>query len=421
MSVINYSAAQTLEKKTFTLHLISQFFNGVTLGIVLLQDIILKKSLFGSDFQVMLLAFLVSSSFLFSIYGSEFINRSRNRPKTIPILGTAAKLFIIILPLFDNPLFYIACIAFSAYIDSMLLSMWNIVFKHNYREENRSKLYSWASSLQTLVVVIVTTAFGYYLDINASFYKIMFPVAGLCGIVTYYNLAKMVGLSADDYSGKTGKTKKYISFRLFKDILTLPFRITVKVFKDNPSFFRFEAYFFLYGVAFMVLSPVIPVFLVDDLQLSYSPISFAKGLVFHSAFILFSPVMGKYHGSKNPTRFCGIVFSILAAFPLMLVSAKYFSAINLDKDIILYASFFVFGIAMSGVTIAWSLGSIFYAPQNQVSNYQAVHVTLTGIRGLFSPALGYAVMKILAIEYSFYLSAILFLTGGILMYRESRK
>ncbi|MBZ0202608.1 MAG: hypothetical protein K8I03_06295, partial [Ignavibacteria bacterium] len=72
-------------------------------------------------------------------------------------------------------------------------------------------------------------------------------------------------------------------------------------------------------------------------------------------------------------------------------------------------------------TIAWTLSSIYYAPIDEVSNYQAVHITLTGVRGLFSPALGYAVMKIFAIEYTFYLSAFLFLLGGLLMFKESRK
>lgn len=56
---------------------------------------------------------------------------------------------------------------------------------------------------------------------------------------------------------------------------------------------------------------------------------------------------------------------------------------------------------MSETTIAWTLSSIFYAPKNEVSNYQAVHITLTGVRGVFSPALGYAVMKIL--EYRVFL------------------
>jgi len=405
--------------------LISQVFNGIAIGIILLQDVILKKTLGGSDFQVMILSLLVSSAFLVSIYGSELVNRSRSRSKTILIIGITAKFFLIILPLFDNPVYYILCIAVGAYLDSLLLPTWNIVFKHNYTDENRSKLYSYASSLQTLFVVIVTTITGYFLDLNGNIYKIIFPVAGVFGILVYWSLAKMISLSMDDYKGrdKVKKYKTHYNFRLIKDIAVLPLQNTLRIFRENRAFLRFEAYFFLYGMAFMVISPVIPVFLVDDLKLSYAPISFAKGLIFHSALIIFTPLMGRHHGTGNPTKFCGYVFSILALFPLILVSAKYFAASGLiaNTDIIVYISFFIFGFAMSGVTIAWSLSSIFYAPKSEVSNYQAVHITLTGVRGVFSPALGYAVMRIFEIEYSFYLSAVLFLFGGIMMWRESKK
>ncbi len=206
------SSLHILEKRTFTLHLISQVFNGIAIGIILLQDVILKKTLGGSDFQVMILSFLVSSAFLVSIYGSELVNRSRSRSKTILIIGITAKMFLIILPLFDNPVFYILCIAAGAYLDSLLLSIWNIVFKHNYTDANRSKLYSYASSLQTVFVVIVTTITGYFLDINGNIYKIIFPIAGVFGILVYWNLAKMINLSMDDYKGRD-KVKKYKTTR----------------------------------------------------------------------------------------------------------------------------------------------------------------------------------------------------------------
>lgn len=410
----------SLEKKTFTLHLISQFFNGITLGAFLLQDIILKKSLGGSDYQVMLLSLLVSSAFLVSIYGSELINRSTNRPRLILYLGIAAKFFLIIIPLFNNQYFYIICIAIAAYIDSMLLPVWNVVFKHNYREENRSKLYSYAATLQTILILIVTTVFGFYLDLDNNLYKIIFPIAGLCGILVYFCLARMLALSDVEQADKEDKQKMHISFKLIKDILALPYRSIIRTFKANPSFMRFEAYFFLYGMAFMVLSPVIPVFLVDNLKLSYTPISFAKGLIFHSALILFTPLMGRFHGTRNVNTFCGFAFTVLSLFPLMLVSSEYFSGLA-GIETTVYISFFVFGFAMSGVSLAWALSSIHYAPKNEVGNYQAVHVTLTGVRGIFSPALGYIVMKTIAIEYSFYLAAFLFLSGGLLMFKEGRK
>jgi len=82
------------EKKTFLLHLISQFFNGIVAGIIVIQEIILKKSLSGTNFEVTILIYLTSISFLFSIYGTEIIDRSDNmEQKLLTAQITGQKLF----------------------------------------------------------------------------------------------------------------------------------------------------------------------------------------------------------------------------------------------------------------------------------------------------------------------------------------
>ena len=50
----------------------------------------------------------------------------------------------------------------------------------------------------------------------------------------------------------------------------------------------------------------------------------------------------------------------------------------------------IWGIAMAGGTLAWSLGHNDFASQKELSSYMGVHVTLTGIRGVVAPALGIA-------------------------------
>ncbi len=415
------SNSNPIERKTFYLHLISQIFNGFAIGILLLQDVILKKTLGGTDFQVMLLSFFLCTAFLASIYGTEIVNRSGNPSKTILIVGFTAKFFLLILPLFNNPVYYIFCLAVTAYFDSMLLSSWNIVFKHNYSDKNRSKYFSYVTTISVMVTLITLTLFGYLMDIDSQLYKFLFPVAGIFGMLTYYNLSKMIKYSLVQFPREVFKAINNYSFRLIKDILVLPLRLSKKILSENKPFMRFEAFFFLYGVAFMVISPAIPVYLVDHLQLSYTPISFAKGMIFHSALIIFTPLMGKYHGSGNPAKFCGYIFLILALYPLLLLFAKHssFTGLYLDKTYLVFIAHFIFGLGMSGVSISWSLSSIYFAPKFEESNYQAIHITLTGVRGSFSPILGYLVMKIFGIEYAFLLSALLFILGGIFMLKES--
>ncbi len=234
-----------LEKKTFMLHLISQLFNGIAIGVILLQDIILKKSLGGTNFEIMLLALLTHSVFLTSMYGSEIVNRSSNRSKSIILIGFSGNFFLILLPFIDNSWFYVMCLVINSFASSLLLSIWNIAFKHNYTELNRSRLFSYVSSFQIAVVLITTTVFGNFLDINAGLYKIMFPAAGICGMVSYYYLARMISLSMDDYKGRVNTLKPYFTLNDYKDILILPGRDLYRILSSNKPFLRFEIYILL--------------------------------------------------------------------------------------------------------------------------------------------------------------------------------
>jgi MFS family permease len=411
-----------VEKKTFRFHIIAQIFSGLSTGIATLQDIILKKSLDGTDFQILLLSLFIHSAFLASLYGAEIINRSSNFPKTVFKFGVLAKIFLILIPIVNSPVYYIFCISVTAYLDSMMLSSWNIVFRHNYTEDRRSKLYAYASTIATVMLLFSSTIIGVLLDRDNTLFRIFFPVSGIMGIIMYYYLSKMLALSTLRIPEAEIPVKSAFSLQLVKDVLALPLRITKKIFIENKPFLRFEIYFFLYGMAFMVIMPAIPIFVVDILNLSYTPISIAKGFLFNFALILFTPLMGKYIGSGNPTKFCGYTFLILTLFPLILISAELPFAINIfsDRVYVVYLAYIVFGIGMSGISIAWTLGSLYYAPRFEVSNYQAVHIALTGVRGVFSPALGYAVMKIFSIEYTFILSAFLFLCGGLFMLMDER-
>ncbi|MBK9227484.1 MAG: MFS transporter [Ignavibacteria bacterium] len=369
-----------LEKKTFSLHMLSNVFMGLSFGILMLHEIILKKSLLGTDFQVTLLIFLSSSAFIFSIYGTELIHRSSNPAKTIIILALISRFFLFIIPLFSSPEYFIFCIAAMSYIDSLIKPSWNTVFKHNYSDSRRSLLYSYSSSLYTIVILIVSTVLGYLLDINYELYKILFPIAGIFDVLSYISLAKMITMGQNLKMIPPGIPGKSLSLKLMEDIFVLPVRNMMRIFKDNRPFLRFEVFFFMYGMAFMIASPAVPIYLVEVLQLSYSPISIAKGLVFYTATILFTPLMGRLHGTGNPTKFCGYLFLFLLFYPLSMMGVKFIPGVIsfITPEIMLYFTFFLFGILMSGITMSWNLSTIYYAPHYQEANYQSVHITLTG-------------------------------------------
>lgn len=213
----------------------------------MLQDVILKKSLLASDFQITILIFLTSSAFLFSIYGTEIINRSNNQSRTIIGMAVFSRMFLLIIPFFETPNFFIFCIAAMSYTDSLIKPSWNTVFKHNYTDAKRSVLYSYASSLYTIVVLIVTTLLGYLLDLNYELYKVFYPMAGIFDILAYINLAKMIKMGKLNVEQSKNKFTGVISKRLLRDILILPVRNLIRIFKENRPFFRFEIFLSLWN------------------------------------------------------------------------------------------------------------------------------------------------------------------------------
>ena len=58
------------------------------------------------------------------------------------------------------------------------------------------------------------------------------------------------------------------------------------------------------------------------------------------------------------------------------------------QSILLWPASLVFGTAIAGAVLGWNLGHHDFTTPERASHYMAVHVTLTGIRGLIMPILG---------------------------------
>ena len=88
------------------------------------------------------------------------------------------------------------------------------------------------------------------------------------------------------------------------------------------------------------------------------------------------------------------------------------------ENYVVYFAYLIFGIGMSGIVISWNMSSIFFAGEDDVSMYQSVHVTLTGVRALIVPFLGFFVLKYFGIKVVFIISIIMFWTASVLSYLD---
>ena len=81
-----------------------------------------------------------------------------------------------------------------------------------------------------------------------------------------------------------------------------------------------------------------------------------------------------------------LCFAYLAVLGLFLPQARQGAA----KLLLAFACYFVVGIplTMAGGKLAWSLGHLHFAKSAESESYMGIHVSLTGLRGLFAPPLG---------------------------------
>ena len=78
------------------------------------------------------------------------------------------------------------------------------------------------------------------------------------------------------------------------------------------------------------------------------------------------------------------------------------------------------GIAMAGIYVSWNIGSIYFAGPEEAPMFQSVHVTLTGVRAIFGPLIGFIVMKVFNYQAVFILAAFTFVTAAIFSLKLGR-
>jgi MFS family permease len=192
-----------------------------------------------------------------------------------------------------------------------------------------------------------------------------------------------------------------------------PFRGAKTLFRDDPNFFRFEMSFMLYGMAFMILQPVLPFFLVDEIQVQYSEAATARGLLFWGVVALLSPFFGRMLDRWNAVRVSIVGFAILTLFPIVLAVSSGIGGV--------YAAFTLYGMAMAAVNIAWTMGPILFAGKKDAASYMGVHVTMVGIRGLLGNPLGLLLFQTIGSRATFLVSSGFFVAAVVTMWRLHRR
>lgn len=396
------------EKRTLFLLLLAAFFNGFVASAFQLQDVIAKKALSAQDWQVTILVMLWPLSNLFSIWWGKLLEHSRNPSGYFLLTAFLGRLPLVLMIFVSDFYGYLALLIILFSFNALISPAQNAIYQANFQRRNRGTVFGIYTSLQTFSLLVFSFIAGRILDLQESRFRYFFLVVALTGMIS------ALIMSSIKVPRKLMPGRAPLKWR---EIFVQPVYRMLEVFKSNREFAIFERSFFIYGIGYMILLPVIPKFLVEVLQMGYSQTFLAKGVISQLAILILSPLAGRIFDRKNPVHFAALTFGFLGLYPGIMFLASWLTGYD-QVNLIVYLGFLTFGIVMSAISVSWNISSIYFAGNEDVSMYQSVHVTLTGLRGLFAPFLGYLLLKFLGIRVVFLAACCFFLTASLLCWRQ---
>ncbi|MCK4322470.1 MFS transporter [candidate division WOR-3 bacterium] len=392
----------SLEKSTFLNHLLFSATNGIVFGGLMLQEIIARKTLLSSNLVVTFVTMVWPVANLFSIYWGEYLQGRKDRRVLFLIAGLLGRLSLALTFFVHTGKHFVLLLLLVYSFNAFIIPVQNSIFQFNYRKKNRGILFGFSQTAYALFLIIASFLFGKVLDYNEFLFRPLFAAVGLFGYLGILALRRIKVEIPEIVKG--AKSHPVVS----------PIITTIYEFRNNKPFLWYEIGFMIYGIGYMIMLPIIPQFLVNKLGMTYTQISIGKVMIAFSGIALLAPLAGSIQERLNPIIFSGLSFIILGFYPLLLnlsIFQNFMEPVNF-----VYLSFVIFSIGMAGVFINWQIGSIYFARRKDSAMLQSVHVTLTAIRGLFAPLLGYFLMSKYSDSIGFVSSSIMFFLASIIMF-----
>jgi len=356
--------------------IVFQALNGSVYALIQLSSVIARKSLNASEFEVTILTIMMHLTAFTSIWWGWIIEGRDQRPFLLSA-GLVGFLVVgsgIFLHSVDHLILIILVYCFAT---ALFSPAQNRILQQHVSPQKQGIVFGISQGAMMAVGALISFLAGFWMDHHNYGYRHFFlttAVLGTGGLLLFASIPP--GQFMSRHRNK---------FRLLQ-----PFVEAGRLLRRRKDFLRFEGAFMIYEFAYMMLLPVVPLYLVDDLQISYTTIGLARGTVSQIVTILAIILAGRLFDLSTPHRFAVYVFLILICHPLALIAAL--PTAGLIRDLMIYLAFVIWGFAVGGLLMSWNLSSIRFAADEDAGVYQSVHYAAVTLRGIIAPFAGYAAM-----------------------------
>jgi MFS family permease len=315
------------------------------------------------------------TSFLFSSWSSGR-DKLRIMSFLMQVMGVSA--LLLALPAANLPGLVLFCLltVIGRTAWSGVLTLRASVWRANYPRDWRAQITARLVMLSSLLVAGVSSLVGFMLDWNSGFYRPCYVVAGICSLVAarIYSKARirrhqqlLAGERAAQVEGR-----HHFSLAVFGDVL-----------RGDRDFRNYMACMMVFGGANLMVIPMLVVMLNEQFHLSqWRQVMLTSSLplvVMCFAVPRWARLLDRKH-----------IFGYRAVHSWYYVLSYVFFALAFSSGIawLLWPAAMLLGGANAGGHLGWNLGHNDFTNDANAAQYMAVHVSLTGLRGILMPLVG---------------------------------
>jgi MFS family permease len=242
------------------------------------------------------------------------------------------------------------------------------IYQDNYPDASRGRFFSRTVMIRIVSAAAFSAGAGYLLTLDIGYFRLL--LATFAGALAFSSWCLSHVPSAPLHL--SGGRHPLRAFKFVRDD---------RVFRTTLISWMFM------GFANLMMLPLRVEYLANPkyaLALRPDTIAFLTGVVPNIARLVMSPLWGWLFDRMN---FFVMRMTLNLGFAIGIVS---FFASDTTLGFVLAA--ITFGISTAGGDVAWTLWVTKVAPPARVADYMSVHTFFTGVRGLFAPMTGFALV-----------------------------
>lgn len=307
------------------------------------------------------------------------MEQGKDKVKLVAILSSLCSLslmFYILAPVNSaGVLFAVIGSLFSRICWSGILTVRSAVWRANYPRYIRAKITA-AFSLPMAIILsftgILIGMISEYSETDFRWLYVILLLMGMVGANLYRNL---------EIKNAESMVKKEMHLRQKEGKFTL--KTLLKILHINKPFRHYMGAMFIFGSGnLMFMAPLI---LILNDQFSIS--QWQQILITSSLPLAALPITIRLW-AKLLNRMHIIQYRAIHSWSFVVALGLFALSSVLNQPWMLWLASMAFGTAVSGAILGWNLGHHDFTTPERASQYMAVHVTLTGVRGLIMPVIG---------------------------------